>query len=78
MVDHCIDVKCLRYMLEVIMYSQKDQFSLVPMKRKKKNGHLLYLRIIRIWNTLSDELNLGMNNVDDFKHALMCYYSTAL
>ena len=48
------------------------------MKRKKKNGHLLYLRTIRIWNTLSDELNLGMNNVDDFKHALMCYYSTAL
>ena len=47
-------------------------------ERKKKNGHLIYIRTIRIWNTPSDELNLGMNNVDDFKHALMCYYSTAL
>ena len=47
-------------------------------ERKKENGHLIYIRTLRIWNTLSDELNLGMNNVDDFKHALMCYYSTAL
>lgn len=27
---------------------------------------------------MSDGLNLSMNNVNDFKHALMCYYSTAL
>lgn len=36
------------------------------------------VRTIRIWNTLSDELNLSMNNVSDFKRVLMCYYSTAL
>ena len=33
---------------------------------------------VRIWNTLPDELNLSVNNVNDFKRALMCYYSTAL
>ena len=36
------------------------------------------VQTIRISNTLSDELNLSMNNVNDFKRALMCNYSTAL
>ena len=36
------------------------------------------IRCIHVWNIVVDELNLGMNALNDFKQAMVEYYKTAL
>ena len=36
------------------------------------------IRCIRVWNVVADELNLCMNALNDFKHAMEEYNKTAL
>ena len=36
------------------------------------------IRCIRVWNVVADELNLRMNALNDFKHAMEEYNKTAL
>ena len=37
-----------------------------------------FIRCIRVWNVVADELNLCMNALNDFKQAMVEYYKTAL
>ena len=37
-----------------------------------------FIRSIRIWNTLADELDLSMENLSNFKSAMLNYYFSSL